>query len=101
MPHPPRPNRPQISTMPRPTTDATQHLERYKTAIEKRRLETELAAINLRRQQIEQRMAVLEQQAAVRSLNPVQNVQPTYPSTPHPRVLSTNDVTYTTFTLEY
>jgi hypothetical protein len=54
--------RPKISTMPRQRTEAAALLDLYKLAIEKERLSQELVTIDQRRQQILDRMVVLEQQ---------------------------------------
>jgi hypothetical protein len=54
--------RPKISTMPRQRTEAAALLDLYKLAIEKERLSQELITIDQRRQQILDRMVMLEQQ---------------------------------------
>jgi hypothetical protein len=55
--------RPKVSTLPRQQTEAGQYLDLYKVTIEKKRLTDELASIEQRRQQIQTRLAVLEQLA--------------------------------------
>ncbi|MEO1591280.1 MAG: hypothetical protein AAFU71_08315 [Cyanobacteria bacterium J06632_22] len=55
------PIRPKISTMPRQQTEAGQYLDMYKLTVEKTRLSQELASIEQRRQQINTRLAALEQ----------------------------------------
>ncbi|MBD2329475.1 gas vesicle protein [Alkalinema sp. FACHB-956] len=63
MRRPPHAIHSKISTMPRPKTEASQYLDLYKMAIEKSRLENELATIEQRRLQIEQRLEQLAQKA--------------------------------------
>jgi hypothetical protein len=53
-----------ISTMPRPKTEAAAHLEMYKLLVEKQRLQQELQTIEQRRQQILDRLSVLDTQVA-------------------------------------
>jgi hypothetical protein len=53
--------RPKISTMPRQQTEAAVLLDLYKLMVEKKRLQQELQSIDERRQQICDRMAILEQ----------------------------------------
>ena len=55
------PIRPKISTMPRQQTEAGQYLDMYKLTVEKSRLTQELTSIEQRRQQINTRLAALEQ----------------------------------------
>lgn len=55
-------NRPKISTMPRPQTEAAAFLDIYKLVVEKKRLQAELESMDERRQQIGDRLAVLETQ---------------------------------------
>lgn len=55
-------NRPKISTMPRPQTEAAAFLDIYKLVVEKKRLQAELESMDGRRQQIGDRLAVLETQ---------------------------------------
>jgi chromosome segregation ATPase len=54
--------RPKISTMPRQQTEAAAYLDIYKLVIEKKRLRQELEGMDDRRQQICDRLVVLEQQ---------------------------------------
>jgi uncharacterized protein YjiS (DUF1127 family) len=54
--------RPKISTMPRQQTEAAAYLDIYKLVIEKKRLRQELEGMDDRRQQICDRLAILEQQ---------------------------------------
>ena len=56
--------RPKISTMPRQKSEAATFLNIYKLLVEKKRLQEELENIDERRQQILQRLAVLEQHVA-------------------------------------
>jgi len=60
--HRPRKIVPKISTLPRKKTEASQHLECYKLAVEKARLQQELQALAVRQRQIKDRLGVLEQQ---------------------------------------
>jgi hypothetical protein len=53
--------RPKISTMPRQQTEAAAYLDIYKLVIEKKRLRQELEGMDDRRQQICDRLAILEQ----------------------------------------
>jgi chromosome segregation ATPase len=53
---------PKISTMPRPQSEATAHLEMYKLLVEKNRLQQELTSLDQRQQQITERLAGLESQ---------------------------------------
>lgn len=55
-------NRPQVSTMPRPKTEAAAFLDIYKLVVEKKRLQVELESMDGRRQQIGDRLTVLETQ---------------------------------------
>lgn len=54
--------RSKISTMPRQKAEAIAFLDIYKLVIEKKRLHDELKTIDLRRQQISQRIALLDRQ---------------------------------------
>ena len=53
--------RPKISTMPRQQTEAAAYLDIYKLVIEKKRLRQELEGMDDRRQQICDRLVILEQ----------------------------------------
>lgn len=57
--------RPKISTMPRRKSEAAAFLNIYKLVIEKKRLQEELNNIEDRREQIQQRTAILDQQIAM------------------------------------
>lgn len=56
--------RPKISTMPRPKTEAAAFLDLYKLSVEKKRLQQELQALEVRRQQIGDRLSALDSQIA-------------------------------------
>jgi chromosome segregation ATPase len=56
--------RPKISTMPRQRSEAAAFLDIYKLVIEKKRLQEELENIDARREQILQRLVVLDQQVS-------------------------------------
>lgn len=53
---------PKVSTMPRQQSEAAAFLDIYKLVIEKRRLQQELQGMDQRRQQILDRLTVLENQ---------------------------------------
>lgn len=53
-----------ISTMPRLKSEATTHLELYKLQIERQRLQQEMETLEQRRQQILDRLSVLDMQVA-------------------------------------
>ncbi|HTL89611.1 MAG TPA: hypothetical protein VL134_09435 [Leptolyngbya sp.] len=57
-------SRPNISTMPRPQTEASAYLNLYKLSIEKKRLQYELDTIEQRRHRIQKRLSFLESQVA-------------------------------------
>ena len=64
-PQPGRGNiRPKISTMPRTQSEAAAVLNLYKLTIEKKRLHQELQNLEIRRQQIGDRLTQLDQQVA-------------------------------------
>lgn len=54
--------RPKISTMPRQQSESAAFLDIYKLVIEKKRLQQELQGIDQRRQQIIDRLTILENQ---------------------------------------
>lgn len=56
--------RPKISTMPRPQTEASAYLNLYKLSIEKKRLQSELDAIEQRQRRIQKRLSFLDSQVA-------------------------------------
>jgi hypothetical protein len=56
--------RPKISTMPRQQSEATAFLDIYKLVIEKKRLQQELQGMDQRRQQIVDRLVMLETQVS-------------------------------------
>lgn len=56
--------RPKISTMPRQQSEAAAFLDIYKLVIEKKRLEQELQSMDQRRQQILDRLVVLNSQVS-------------------------------------
>jgi predicted nuclease with TOPRIM domain len=55
---------PQVSTMPKAQTQAAAYLSLYKVVTEKRRLLQELEAVEVRRDRILNRLAILETQMA-------------------------------------
>jgi hypothetical protein len=61
--------RPKVSTMPRPQSEAAAFLDIYKLVIEKKRLQQELQTIDQRRDQILNRLAVLENQVTALEKN--------------------------------
>ena len=54
--------RPKLSSMPVQRSEARVHLNVYKLAVEKERLERELENLEARRQQLRERLGVLNQQ---------------------------------------
>lgn len=56
------PNRPKVSTMPRPKTEAAAYLDIYKLVTERKRLEQELEALEQRRDRIVRRLEILSHQ---------------------------------------
>lgn len=56
--------RPKISTMPRQASEAAAFLDVYKLVVEKKRLQQELQHLDARRQQICDRLTVLDAQVA-------------------------------------
>jgi len=56
--------RPKISTMPRQKSEAAAFLDIYKLVVEKKRLQQELESLDQRRQQICDRIAVLDRQVS-------------------------------------
>jgi predicted nucleic acid-binding Zn-ribbon protein len=59
---PPSRLNPKVSTMPRQKTEASQYLNAYKLSIEKKRLQQEFESLGKRRDRIQDRLAVIEQQ---------------------------------------
>ncbi|MBO1351139.1 MAG: hypothetical protein EBE86_028965 [Hormoscilla sp. GUM202] len=53
---------PQISTLPRHKSEAANYLRMYQMAIEKRRLQQKLDNLDLRREQIHQRLSMLDRE---------------------------------------
>lgn len=62
MKRPPHRIQPKVSTMPRQRSEAAHYLDIYKLTIEKKRLCQELAAIDQRRERIQERLQTLEAQ---------------------------------------
>ena len=61
----PRPSsriHPKISTLPRQRSEAAHYLDLYKLTVEKTRLKQELSHIEKRRDRIQERLSILEQQ---------------------------------------
>jgi len=54
--------RPKFSSMPRQQTEAAAFLDSYKLTVEKKRLQQELDSLNQRRDQILQRLSVIDRQ---------------------------------------
>ena len=104
--------RPKVSTMPRQQSEAAAFLDIYKLAIEKRRLQQELQGMDQRRQQILDRLTVLENQVIalentahhLRETLPNSGVAIELPQTkPNsaPRFSDENDESLETLFLEY
>lgn len=53
---------PKVSTMPRQKTESAHYLNAYKLTIEKKRLQQELDSLGKRRDRIQERLDVIEQQ---------------------------------------
>ena len=66
--------RPKISSMPRQKTEDTAYLEIYKLVVERKRLRRELIKIEQRREQIQQRLVILDQDIA-KGENDVQDLR--------------------------
>jgi hypothetical protein len=73
-----------ISTMPRLKSEAAAHLEMYKLLVEKQRLQQELQTIEQRRQQILDRLSILDMQVAQ-----LDQTTPANPSDPSERKSAT------------
>jgi predicted nucleic acid-binding Zn-ribbon protein len=82
----PRRIQPKISTMPRQQSEAAHYLDIYKLTVEKKRLRQELAAIEHRRQRIQERLTTLEAEVEILEDNAQFLRQPVAPSQPHSRV---------------
>ncbi|MCU0565471.1 MAG: hypothetical protein MUF49_02615 [Oculatellaceae cyanobacterium Prado106] len=102
--------RPKISTMPRQQTEAAAYLDIYKLVIEKKRLQQELTDIDQRRQQICDRLTVLNQQVTTleQSAHQLQNsttiepkVRPSTPSPSHPPEKPLPPQSFDTLMLDY
>lgn len=75
--------RPKISTMPRQKTEAAALLDLYKLAIEKKRLQQELHSMEARREQIQQRLLVLDRQVAGLEVS-IEHLRQDHPAAPVP-----------------
>ncbi|MDX2244018.1 MAG: hypothetical protein NW224_25355 [Leptolyngbyaceae cyanobacterium bins.302] len=99
------PIRPQISTMPRPQTEAAAYLNIYKLVTERKRLEQELELLNQRRDRISQRLEVLQQQTSALEDSVHQIRDQAYRPVLKPEAVSTSTATsesqFDTFYLEY
>ncbi|WP_204141848.1 hypothetical protein [Halomicronema sp. CCY15110] len=62
---PPSRIHPKVSTMPRQQSESSHYLNLYKLTIERKRLKQELASLNKRRDRIQDRLAVLDQEINV------------------------------------
>lgn len=99
---------PKVSTMPRQQSESAAFLDIYKLVIEKKRLQQELQGMEQRRQQILDRLAVLENQVDALE-NTAHHLRQTAsaavhvePSQPQPASLySTGDERLETLFLEY
>lgn len=112
--------RPKISTMPRQQTEAAAYLDIYKLVIEKKRLRQELEGMDDRRQQISDRLIILEQQIValektahqvrdaeatpIDAVTPVTLVTPASPQIPAllaPKPTKLTDAAFDTLFLDY
>ncbi|MDX2213512.1 MAG: hypothetical protein SFY66_09505 [Oculatellaceae cyanobacterium bins.114] len=97
--------RPKISTMPRQKSEAAAFLDIYKLVVEKKRLQQELQSMDERRQQICDRIVVLDQQidhleGTVQQMRDVSQQDPNAPKlTTRPAPLTSD--TFETLFLEY
>jgi len=58
---PPSRIHPKVSTMPRQQSESSHYLNLYKLTVERKRLKQELASLNKRRDRIQDRLTVLDQ----------------------------------------
>jgi len=105
--------RPKISTMPRQQTEAAAYLDIYKLVIEKKRLRQELEGMDDRRQQICDRLIILEQhitslektahQVRDAEATPVKPASPQLPASPLPvhKPTKLTDAAFDTLFLNY
>lgn len=70
--------RPKLSSIPRCNTEANIYLNVYKMSVEKERLQRELTNIESRRNQIKERIKLLNQQTLI-ALKKAEKSQPTQP----------------------
>lgn len=100
--------RAKISTMPRQQSEAAAFLDIYKLVIEKKRLQQELQGMDQRRQQILDRLPILEHQIAAleKTAHHLRDASPTPAHTKQPQshpasALSLSDQMLETLFLEY
>ncbi|MBD2461076.1 hypothetical protein H6G89_08480 [Oscillatoria sp. FACHB-1407] len=96
--------RPKISTMPRQKSEAAAFLDIYKLVVEKKRLQQELQTMDERRQQICDRLTILDQHInqLEGNVQQMRNASPQDPNAPQlvARPTPTSD-TFETLFLEY
>jgi chromosome segregation ATPase len=97
--------RPKISTMPRQKTEAAAYLNIYKLTIEKKRLQQELNSLEERRQQLQNRLALITSQVhelekSAQELRVSLPSAPVLPNQPQNLTVSASD-SFSTFFLEY
>lgn len=98
---PPGVIRPKISTMPRHQSEASCQLELYKLVTEKQRLEHELKLVEQRQQQINQRLAVINQHIESTEKKVITLREVNHPPRLTTRIPTQTPHNYQTFYLEY
>ena len=98
--HRTRPNlRPKISSLPSQQSELANSLNLYKLAIEKKRIQQELYSVEQRRQQLLQRLSVLESQMSQLIGSVQQQQQASQPTNPHSQNSPSDN--FDAFLLEY
>lgn len=98
--HRTRPNlRPKISSLPSQQSELANSLNLYKLAIEKKRIQQELYSVEQRRQQLLQRLSVLESQMSQLIGSVQQQQQASQPTNPHSQNSQSDN--FDAFLLEY
>ena len=94
--------RPQISTMPRQNTEAAAYLDIYKLVNEKKRLQKELETLEQRRDRIQQRLQVIDNDV-VGLKETAEQLQNALPAAPKPvaQAQSAELGSFNTLFLEY
>lgn len=98
--------RPKFSSMPRQRSESAAFLDSYKLTVEKKRLQQELDSLNQRRDQIMQRLTIIDRQVGqlgdkaeqYRNAEPYQQPQQASQSKSSP---SSSSQTFDTFIVDY